>query len=198
LLPETRHSMIARLANQADIATWLQFLRVYQAAILRYCRARGLRDSDAEEVCQDVALALARQASDWEKTGRSGSFRAWLFETARRLCLKRIRDDQSFVSLDAMESEIPDAGEDAEETLVGQESDDHRDWLLCAAAGIVQAEVASETWQAFWRTTVDGIAPADVATEMGVGVGSVYTSKCRVIARLRRCVTELDESSGEK
>jgi RNA polymerase sigma factor (sigma-70 family) len=198
LLPETRHSMIARLANQADIATWLEFLQVYEAAILRYCRARGLRDSDAEEVCQDVALALARQANEWETTGRSGSFRTWLFETARRLCLKRIRDDRTFVSLDAIAGEIPDSCDGAEQTLLSRESDDHRDWLFYAAAGIVQAEVESQTWQAFWRTTVDGISPVDVANELGIGVGSVYTAKCRVMSRLRRCVNELNESCGEK
>ena len=190
--------MIARLANKADIATWLEFQRIYESAILRYCRARGLRDSDAEEVCQDVALALSRQASEWETTGRSGSFRAWLYETARRLCLKRIRDERSFVSLDAAVAEIPDSCDGVEQMLLSRESDDHRHWLCCAAAGSVQAEVESETWQAFWRTTVDGSSPADVAKELGIGVGSVYTAKCRVLSRLRRCVTDLNESIGEQ
>lgn len=198
MLPETRHSMIARLANPADIATWLEFLRVYEAAILRYCRARGLQDTDAEEVCQDVALALARQAQNWESTGRAGSFRSWLFETSRRLCLKRIRDDRTFQSLDAVTSELSDSYEDAEQSLLNRERDDHRDWLLCAAAGIVQAEVENQTWQAFWRTSVDGVAPADVALELGVGVGTIYTAKCRVLSRLRRCAAELEESRVEE
>jgi RNA polymerase sigma factor (sigma-70 family) len=197
-LPETRHSMIARLANPADTATWLEFLRVYEAAILRFCRARGLQDSDADEVCQDVAIALARQAHEWESTGRAGSFRSWLFETSRRLCLKHIRDDRTFLSLDEVPSEVSDSCDSAEQIVLNRESDDHRDWLFCAAAGIVQAEVESQTWQAFWRTTVDGVAPANVAKELGVGVGTVYTAKCRVISRLRRCVAELEESSGRK
>ncbi len=189
--------MIARLADPADIATWLEFLRVYEAAILRYCRARGLRDSDAEEVCQDVALTLARQASGWKSTGRLGSFRTWLFETARRLCLKRLRDEPSFESLDATLSEVSDYGSEAEQAMLTRESADHRDWLFCAAAGIVQAEVENQTWLAFWRTSVDGIAPTDVAKELGVGVGTVYTAKCRVISRLRRCVAELNEGRSE-
>jgi RNA polymerase sigma-70 factor (ECF subfamily) len=50
---------------------------------------------------------------------------------------------------------------------------------------VLQGEVQERTWQAFWRTTVDGRAAADVAAELGMQPGSVYQAKSRLLARLR-------------
>jgi len=75
LLPETRYSLIARLACPEDTETWDEFLRTYEAAILRYCRTKGLQDADAADVCQHVLIAVHQAAQNWQPSGRSGSFR---------------------------------------------------------------------------------------------------------------------------
>jgi RNA polymerase sigma-70 factor (ECF subfamily) len=49
-----------------------------------------------------------------------------------------------------------------------------------------------QTWKAFWRVTVDGQRPADVADELGMTVGAVYTAKSKVLAHLRRELQGLD------
>lgn len=38
---------------------------------------------------------------------------------------------------------------------------------------------------AFWRTTIDEIAPAAVADELGVSIESVWQARSRVLRRLR-------------
>lgn len=91
MLPETRYSLIARLARSEDVATWEEFLETYESAILRYCRSRGLQDADARDVSQQVLISVQKAAERWKPSGRTGSFRAWLFETARRSCLKALR-----------------------------------------------------------------------------------------------------------
>ena len=41
------------------------------------------------------------------------------------------------------------------------------------------------TWQAFWRTAVEGQAPKNVAAELGVRPDAVRMAKSRVLRRLR-------------
>jgi len=65
-----------------------------------------------------------------------------------------------------------------------------------ALAGVletIRAEFESRTWQAFWRTTVDGRAPAHVAEDLEMSVAAVYMAKSRVLCRLRQVMGELPQ-----
>ena len=194
VLPETRYSLIARLARREDMETWEDFVRTYEGAILRYCRSKGLQDADAAEVAQEVFLAVANKAEDWKPSGRSGSFRVWLFETARRNCLKSLRQRVRLqTGNDSATLNQPDhrsAGEAAKH----QDQDDWQRWAFYAAAAQVEREVQPQTWQAFWQTAVENREPQAVANELGISVGSVYTAKCRVMARIRKQIEELSLS----
>ena len=46
----------------------------------------------------------------------------------------------------------------------------------------------NRTWQAFWRTAVEGRSPREVAEALGLSVGAVYIAKSRVLARLKEQV----------
>jgi len=58
---------------------------------------------------------------------------------------------------------------------------------------MIQAEFEVRTWDAFWRVSVDGQSPADVATDLGMSVAAVYKAKSRVLGRLREVLQELPE-----
>jgi RNA polymerase sigma-70 factor (ECF subfamily) len=59
------------------------------------------------------------------------------------------------------------------------------------ALALLQGDFQPVTWQAFEQTVMHGRSPADVAAELGVAIGSVYTAKCRVTARLRQELGDL-------
>ena len=50
--PETRLSLIARLANPKDASAWRQFESCYQTAIYRFARSRSLQVDEAMDVVQ--------------------------------------------------------------------------------------------------------------------------------------------------
>lgn len=184
-LPDTRYSLIGRLADADDLEAWNEFVRVYQGAVLRYCRVRGVQDADAADVAQQVLLAVHRAAEDWVPSGHAGSFRAWLFETARRSCLAALRRRAK------LPESIPMG---ADEPICDPEADveaDWQRWAFCAAAQHVQTLVEESTWQAFWLTAVQGFSAADAAQQLGVSIGALYTAKCRVMARIREYVKQL-------
>jgi RNA polymerase sigma-70 factor (ECF subfamily) len=58
---------------------------------------------------------------------------------------------------------------------------------------LIRREFEHRTWQAFWRTAVDGRAAADVAAELGMSPGAVRVAKSRVLQRLR---SELGDLGG--
>ena len=194
-LPQTRYSLLARLASPDDAAAWSEFLDLYEGAFLRYCRSRGLQEADARDVVQEVLLAVHRAVGDWQPSGRAGSFRAWLLQTAHHICLKTLRRqfgrDRGIGGTSAQRRLEDMATSDAADKAEEQE---WQRWAFCWAAGQVQRAIQPATWQAFWMTAVNDRPPLEVAHQLGMRVGSVYAAKCRVLARIRERVQELSRS----
>ena len=67
--------------------------------------------------------------------------------------------------------------------------------LFHRAGQQVQNEVQAATWQAFWETSVSGLSPRDAAAKLGMTVGTVRVAKCRVLARLRAAVAEMEKTT---
>lgn len=176
-----------RLANPADADAWSEFERCYQAAIYRYARARGLQPTDAKDVVQEVMLAVHRQAATWQSTGRKGSFRAWLWETARRTSLAHIRrrerggkNGSSVMQYLKEVANNPSASE--------VEGFDHECWRFYCAAAEVEASANALHWKAFWFTAVDGLPAEEVSRRTGLSIGAIYSARCRIQAKLRRVI----------
>ena len=55
-----------------------------------------------------------------------------------------------------------------------------------------ETAVDEATWQAFWRTAVDGQPARDVAEALQMSVGAVYVAKSRVVARIKQHVAEIE------
>jgi RNA polymerase sigma-70 factor (ECF subfamily) len=54
------------------------------------------------------------------------------------------------------------------------------------ALELMQTEFQPATWKACWEVVVSGRPAAEVATELGLSIASVYTAKSRVLRRLRQ------------
>ena len=195
-LPQTRQSLLVRLGRHSD-AAWSEFLEVYEGAILRLCRTRGLQDADARDVTQEVLAAVHGRMASWDPDAARGSFRAWLLSVARNQALTALERRARRAG-----REVAHVGSDAEDVFppaFDHESFDveYRRALVDWATARVRAEVRDQTWQAFRRTALEGRSPVTVAAELGVPVGSVYTAKCRVVARIRARVLELEAHGAE-
>jgi RNA polymerase sigma-70 factor (ECF subfamily) len=54
-------------------------------------------------------------------------------------------------------------------------------------------DVSDVTWQAFWRTAVEGESGKQAAGELGVTITAVYHARSRVLARLKELVQSAQE-----
>lgn len=191
--PDTRASLILRLSNAADVEAWDEFVLIYEPLILRLGRRHGLQEADAEELVQEVFLAVSRAVSRWNGDPARGRFRGWLFRIARNLLINVLtrRRFQVIGSGDSAmrrlldEQAAPSNGESRELDL------ELRRELFRRAAQVVRDTVSETTWQAFWQTSVEARPIADVAQALGITVGGVYIARSRVMARFRDEVRRL-------
>src|SRR5262245_21131416 len=78
-MSETTHpSLLARLRDPRDEPAWREFEARYRDLVRRFCRRKGLQESDAEDVGQFVFLALARTLPTFRLEPGRGRFRDYL------------------------------------------------------------------------------------------------------------------------
>jgi RNA polymerase sigma-70 factor (ECF subfamily) len=186
LLDGTSSSLIGRVKRR-DSDAWTVMARLYGPLVYGWARKCGLQDQDAADIVQEVFQSVAR-AIDGFDGGRPGStFRGWLWTITRNAVRQHART----------RSRQPDAvgGTDAHhrmQSLPQTLDDDHepdppaaRTALVHRALRLICKEFEPPTWQAFWRTTIDDRAAAEVAEELRLTPGAVRQAKYRVLCRLR-------------
>jgi RNA polymerase sigma factor (sigma-70 family) len=193
--PDTRESLLIRLHDTADEVAWREFLEIYRPLIYRTARSQGLQEADAEDVVQQVLLAVMGAVGRWKRGEHTGSFRCWLFTITRNLLVnfvarQRLRPvgGTSFVQL----LEQQPASDEQSRLWVEQE---YRAQLFRWAAAQVRPEFQPATWEAFWRTAVGGESIMEVARELKLSVGSIYAARSRVMNRLKRRVRQVEEDT---
>jgi RNA polymerase sigma-70 factor (ECF subfamily) len=192
----TRASLLARLRDPEDGAAWRQFLELYGGLVYGFARQRGLQDADAADLTQDVFLEVARTAGAgrWRYDPDRGSFRGWLYTLTRNKVGKflQTRMNQPVgsgrTSAHLRLADEPDPGPD----LAADWEFEFRRQLFRLAASRIRDEFAATTWQAFWRTAVDGLSGAAAAAELRLSVGAVYVARSRVLARLTQQIRQLE------
>lgn len=190
---ETRASLLVRIRDQRDGTAWGQFVEIYSPLIYGFGRKHGLQDADAVDLTQEVLRIVARTAERFEYDAKLGSFRGWLFTIVRNELRTWLSRQQRVVvaSGDTVEQRrLAEIADDATESAAWDQ--DHERRLFAWAAEQVQKEVQPATWQAFWRTAVNGQAGKDVADDLKMSVAAVYLAKSRVMARLKELVRELE------
>jgi RNA polymerase sigma-70 factor (ECF subfamily) len=194
--PDTRNSLILRIADASDARAWEEFAGIYRPVVYRLARYRGFQHADAEELTQEAMMAVARAVERWVPDPQLGRFRDWLFRIARNLMVNFLtrRKHQVWGAADSSMRQLLEAqaDEDADASRVFE--NEYRSELFRVASGRVQQAVRERTWQAFWASAVDETPVEEVARNLGMSVGSVYIARSRVMARLREEIRRMTES----
>jgi len=194
LTPTTRASLLFRLRDWADHEAWMEFVSLYEPVAYRMLRRHGLQDADAREVVQQLLIAVSRSIDRWDPDKDRGTFRGWLRRVARNLVINwlkaRGRSVNAAGGSDMLAMLPTDAGPETAEF-----DQEIRRALFQRAAEQVKQEVQSATWQAFWETAVIGMPAAEAAKKLQMEIGAVRVAKCRVLARLRAAVSEMEKEA---
>ncbi|MDB5350674.1 MAG: sigma-70 family polymerase sigma factor [Planctomycetota bacterium] len=182
----TSKSLLGR-AREGDSLAWDRLSVLYAPLVFYWCRRRGLRESDAADIVQEVFQAVATHLKPFRKQEVTDTFRGWL----RTITENKIRDHfrKAAHEVDAV------GGTDAQHRLAqfpapsdsgsAVSEDDWDSRFFRRVLDMVRQEFEEPTWQAFLRTTVEGRSPKDVGLELSMSPGAVRVAKSRVLRRLR-------------
>jgi RNA polymerase sigma-70 factor (ECF subfamily) len=192
-IPPTRASLLVRLRDPRDGEAWAEFVDLYGPLVYGYARRQGLQDADAADLSQDVLTAVAGAVGRLEYDPARGTFRAWLFTVVRRKLLnwRALRGNRVRGSGDSATQRRLEQQPAPEGAAEWQAAWDRRlfDW----ACSQVRSGVSDATWQAFWRTAVEGQPVKQVAADLGLTPTALYLARRRVLSRLKDLVRSVQE-----
>ena len=200
--PETRESLIVQVKDSSNREAWGKFVDLYRPVIHRIALARGMQDADAQDLTQQVLMAVASSIGRWQKSGETTRFRHWLRRVAKNAIINAVsrRPPDQATGTSSVEDLLIDLPEragnqyDAEtDSLVELEV---RRELYLRAAACVRTDVDPETWRAFEMTVIGGVSNADAAQELGKSIGTIYAARSRVMKRLRTAVAEIEAAQS--
>ncbi len=191
--PETNYSLIDRVKDVGDGASWLEFVGIYQPVVYRMARRRGLQDADAQDVMQQVFASIARSLDKWTAAEDQPPFRAWLTTIARNAistALTRKPRDQATGSSTVAEllGSQPNFEETGSELLL-----EARREIVRWAAEQIRSEFTEQTWDIFWKTALQEVSVAEMSRQAGRSIGAIYVARHRVLSRLKGKIAEVSQ-----
>lgn len=189
----TSTSLILRIQAKDQVA-WDRFAKLYTPYVYGLCRANGLQESDAEDVCQNVLRSIVTGIGSYQRTG---SFRGWISQVTRNRIIDHHRRQQRQPSSEGgtdfqiQISEVPD-----DLVPLSSQSAIDGDPLMIQALSMIRDEFEPSTWTAFWRMVVEGHGAAEIAKDLGwidsddasshaKGTKRVRQAKFRVMKRMK-------------
>jgi RNA polymerase sigma-70 factor, ECF subfamily len=187
--PATPLSLLERIrANEPD--AWRRLLDLYQPLVRFWCARAGLGPPDVEDVTQEIFIGAASSMAGFRRDRPGDTFRGWLRGITRNQILLFHRRAQgkptaaggSDAVWNLQQIEAPRADDD-EAVEISQ--------LYKRALEQVRVDFEEHTWMAFWRTVIEGRAPATLTAELGMSVASIRQAKSRVLRRIKLEVGDL-------
>lgn len=179
----TPASLLQMLQQSPEDEAWAQFVRLYTPLLLYWARRLGLPEDEAADLVQEVFVVLVRKLPEFHYEP-GGSFRAWLKTIAVNKWRDHCRRPRRPQQLDE-DRPVPSRDDSLEEVILFDEAE-YRRRLVAQAMELMREDFNPVTWQAFWEHGVEGRPAADVAAELKLSAGAVYSAKFRVLDRLRK------------
>ena len=186
-MENTSLTLLARLQADDGSDAWQRLFDLYHPLLISWLRKYDVQSTDAEDLAQEVLLAVCKSLPGFEHTGRTGAFRSWL----RTILVNRLRNfwrtrdrhprPLEGSSIEQRLAQLEDPAS-AMSQLWNQQHDRH---VLKRLLEIARGEFSSKTWDIFIRVAIRGEKADFVARETGVSLNAVFIAKSRVLSRLR-------------
>jgi RNA polymerase sigma-70 factor (ECF subfamily) len=187
-MADTSLSLLARIRDPSDTASWQQLIEIYDPLLRRWLRGYEVQDADADDLVQEVLTTAARELAGFQHNERPGAFRTWL----RKVLVNRLRnywrrrEHPTLVAGGSSVWERLEQLEDDASQTSSQWDAEHDRGVLTRLMEVVRPTFLPKTWEAFRRQMFLGQRADQVAAELEMPLSSVYVARSRVLAALRR------------
>jgi RNA polymerase sigma-70 factor (ECF subfamily) len=91
----TRQTLLERLKDVEDQASWREFFDTYWNLIYAVARKAGLSDAEAQDVVQETVISVARKIQGFVYDPKVCSFKTWMLRLTRWRILNRLEARQA-------------------------------------------------------------------------------------------------------
>jgi RNA polymerase sigma-70 factor (ECF subfamily) len=202
LIP-TRATLLEKLKNWQNQASWQEFFDTYWQLIYCVARKAGLTEVEAQDAVQETLMAVAKHIPTFKYDPALGSFKAWLLNMARWRIVDQLRkrgplirhakksDTRTSTRTTTIEA-IPDPAGASLDRLWEAEWQTSR---LEAAMQRVKRRIDPKKFQIFDCYVNKGWDVAKVAKTFGISVDQVYVDKHRITKLIKEEVARLDKET---
>lgn len=186
-MPTGTSSSLLDRVKADEKGAWDRLVTLYAPLLYHWCRRWKLQEEDLSDVFQEVFKTLVVHLAEFRKDRAGATFRGWLWTITRNKVNDHFRKRARQAEGEGVLAQLPAPVESDPEEADAIRALYHRGLEL------IRGEFEPRTWQAFWKTAIEGRAPRDVAGELSMSAGAVRVAKSRVLQRLRE---ELGDSAG--
>ena len=169
----TNQSLLRRVKNRSDAASWREFFDLYQPVLVRYARMRGLSRADADDVAQECLRVLTREMPRFDYSHSRGRFKGFLWTLANNAIGQMFRKRRPRV---ARSAEVAGLKERPEKSRADWDRLWHREHLKYCLAR-VEARFTPQTVAAFKLYALQECPVAEVSRRLGLTPNQVYLAK---------------------
>ena len=189
----TNLSLLDR-ARSRDESAWRQLVDLYSPLVIKWCQRLDISPEATADCIQDVFTAVSRSLDTYHAPGTTGAFRGWLWTITRNKLRDAARRNHgaapavggstALAALHELPAQLEVLDEEPSAATDSAE-------LTSRALKQIEASFAAQTWQAFWRTVVDGLPTDVVAQQLSITPAGVRQARSRVMRKLRQQMLDL-------
>lgn len=180
---DTPLSLLEGLREEND-AAWARLVDLWVPLLHGACRARGFKDSDADDITQGVIVRVYKGLSTFERDGIENRFRFWIMQIFRN-------EVADFVSKNANRPQAA-GGTDQQillQNAASNQSESDSDWfhpakIMARLLELVKADFNEKNWQAFELITFENWSVDQVAEKLGMTANAVRQATYRIRRRV--------------
>lgn len=194
-IPETAGPSLLAAIDRGECESWELLTEIYGPVVYRWAKQAGRSDECAADLVQDVFLTVFRQF-DFHRVRR---FRTWLWRVFRSRMIDQHRRnrDQAIGSGGTAANIRIGEFEDQLQESEPDESEQEQTELRIRAILALKDQFERNVWESFYRTTVCGDSPKQIADELGITVWAVYKARNRCRDRLSQLLDALHEPNSD-
>lgn len=178
----TPASLLYRLKQTDEVAAWQRFVDLYTPLLFHWAQQLGEQESDRADLVQDVFLILWRKLPEFEYDAGK-SFHAWLKTIFMNRFRTRLRDKRGITCDAGSLQQVEQSAGDFSAQLADE---DDRRYLIRQAFRLIENEFSAVQQQIFRDYVLEEQPPEQVAAKFGLSPGTVYSTKSKILSRLRQ------------
>jgi len=204
LIP-TRQSLLSRLKNSEDQASWQVFFDTYWRLIYSVAMKSGLTDAEAQDAVQETVIAVAKNIKEFHYNPKKCAFKSWLMLITRQRIIWQLRKRQALPEGGWTRPTTVPSADDRERTATIDNIPDpgslsldafwEADWeknLMSAALEQVKRQVSGKQFQIFDLYALQHWPVRDIAKTLRVTAAQIYLAKHRIGRLLKKEIKRLE------